>query len=229
MFSSLFILFVLAHLTGDFVLQTNKIAAMKARSIKGIALHSGIITAVQTLFLGFFGLNGFLAAVICGVVHFGIDLVKYWSQKLFSRIETVYFFLDQFMHLLVIGILSRSFLAGEELDHRLVPYLLYALSLVIVSYVSTVVVKILIRDLFSEFKKQLFFLRRERMGDAIMSILLWLSWIVHPLTAIAVIPPVFFLYQWAQQKSYNYSLKISAVKFTLLSLVSCLTALILMV
>ena len=225
-FHDAFILFVLAHLIGDFVLQTNKIARLKSESMKGIGIHCAIVTAVQILFLAFFGLNGIIAAVLVGIIHFGLDYLKVFLKKYLYRVESVYFLIDQLIHLLVIWLFTGVFLAGREILHELFIYIEAAIILIILGYVSTVAVKILVRDLFIVLQKKAFFIKSERILDAFTAILLYCSWFVHPIAAIAAVITLFFFYRLLQHRLYSYDAWVVITKYAVLAATACIVLLI---
>jgi hypothetical protein len=209
----IFLLFVLAHITGDFVLQTNKIARMKSESIEGTILHSGIVTGVQVLFLGYFGARGIAAAIMAGIAHFGIDYCKLLLNKRITKIESVYFLFDQLVHLCIIWLLSYFVLAGQELGDTAVFYIKYAVGLITAVYIATVFAKSLVRDTFPDLKGQEFFKGYERPLDALVSVIFWLSLSAGLPVPVMAVVLVFLLYQWLQRKLFAYSTKASIVKY----------------
>ncbi len=79
------LLFLLAHLLGDFVFQFNKIAEMKAKSLKGILIHVMIVGMIKVIIMGFFyGVRGVIIALCVASIHFLIDYMKLRLKKIHS-------------------------------------------------------------------------------------------------------------------------------------------------
>jgi Protein of unknown function (DUF3307) len=94
----------LAHLLADFPLQTNRIAALKQTSIRGLALHIAIYVAATWLLLGM-KLDFWPLVFSLGLVHFVID----WYKVKVSGSNGVQSFLfDQLAHILSILVLANS-------------------------------------------------------------------------------------------------------------------------
>ena len=95
----LFLCLLLAHLVGDFVLQTNKSCKSKAddkwRSPYQF-LHAGEVFALSWLVT--FDLRFWWGAAIIGVLHYAID-----TWKSYRPTKVTWFSLDQVFHLLVIA------------------------------------------------------------------------------------------------------------------------------
>lgn len=222
------IVFVAAHLIGDYVLQSNKIAKMKSETVKGVALHSSVVTAVQIALLSPFGIKGLLIGALGGLTHFLLDWAKIPMNKYFKKFETVYFIIDQALHLGIIWLLSALLSPPEGLYNAYSAYMIFIkilIFLIILCFVSTVAVKILMRDLFPGLKKQEFFKKHERMLDALLSTLLFAAWLIHPWAGVAASVVAFFPYQRIQLKEYGYTLKMSLVKYLVIAGVSLLAAL----
>ncbi len=106
----LFLVFLFSHLITDYLLQTNKIAAMKGSSEYGVRVHVTIILIVGIIVhFVFFGLEGVYSAVFIAVIHYMIDMMKFKIAHIFGRAQLSYFFLDQFMHLASIFVTAVLF------------------------------------------------------------------------------------------------------------------------
>ncbi|MEZ4865454.1 MAG: DUF3307 domain-containing protein [Caldilineaceae bacterium] len=88
----------LAHLVGDFPLQTDWIYKLKTERWTGIALHS-LIHVLATVPLITAPLANWPLLVTLGVTHFVVDFVK---VRLPNRYQTFSFVADQLVHVLVI-------------------------------------------------------------------------------------------------------------------------------
>ncbi|KOA20436.1 hypothetical protein CLHOM_10240 [Clostridium homopropionicum DSM 5847] len=223
--NSFFVIFILAHLIGDFVLQTDKIAKEKASSIKGVFVHSLIVILVQMLFLSVFGIKGIISGLISGSIHFFIDSIKlYISKNIFLKNkQTLYFLFDQAIHIAIILFLTLTF--GKELGENYkehIGYLKYAVSIITLTYASTVASKILIFDLDLVPKDKGFFMKDERILDAIVAILIWIiiGFIKWKLLIIALILVLFSLYLALGKKLYKYYNKVYFIKYIVYLIVS---------
>jgi hypothetical protein len=150
-------MFILAHLAGDYVFQTNKIARMKSESIKGILLHSSSVCAAQVVLLSLYGIGGVFAGFAAGVIHFFLDYSKVLMNRLFGRMELIYLFIDQGLHILVIWLFTALFAPRHTFGGSLLPCIRIFIGLVILTHVSTVAVKMLVRDLYVQLKSGPFF------------------------------------------------------------------------
>lgn len=116
----IFIIFILSHLLGDFVLQTDKIAKNKGGKIDvknkeqckkkilslGVHIFIHLITMVSLFFIisqlypNYVSLNSaiYKSSIAILVSHLFIDCFKY----LFEKNEFIAFFIDQLLHVLII-------------------------------------------------------------------------------------------------------------------------------
>jgi hypothetical protein len=215
---SFLMVFILAHLTGDFVLQTDKIAKIKSTSVKGVAVHSGIITAVQMLFLGIFGLQGVLLGAVCGILHFLIDYMKGIIGKTLKA-HFGYFVLDQMLHFSIIALLAFLFTPTYTLFSVKVTTVKILIIIIVLVFVSTVFTKMLLRDFYESVRNGPFFKKHERLVDAIFCSAVFLS-ILLPLP-VYILLPVFlaiaafgcFLYTGIMRFRIGYSFSIATTKY----------------
>lgn len=219
-----FLVFVFAHLTGDFVLQTNKIAVMKASTMKGLLIHSGLIFVVQVVFLSIYGIDGIVAGMAAAVIHFFIDYLKNRLQPYFTKYEFVYFLLDQGLHLIVICILTQMMQGRLVLEQTYIVrmqeyipefsgYIKTGIGLILLLYVSTVAVKIWLRDLFSNIKKEAFFKDRERIVDALVCAFLCFLWYLPTIWTIVAVLVCFFGFYVVQEKKFQYRAYVCYIKY----------------
>ena len=101
-------------------------------------------------------------------------------------------------------------------------YLKYAVSIITIAYVSTVASKILIFDLDLVPKDKGFFMKNERILDAIIAILIWIMviFIQGKLIVCALIIILFFLYLALGKKFYEYYNKVYVIKYSFYLIVS---------
>ncbi len=121
----LFSILLLAHLTGDFVLQTDRIYALKIVSLKGQFLHAvmNFISVFLFVFIAYFNLlPAIISALIVFITHFIIDYIK---LKIKER-NPFLFILDQALHIgviLVIAILLNSRFTSIDLFSNISKYI----------------------------------------------------------------------------------------------------------
>lgn len=114
MFKECFILFLLAHILGDFYLQTKGMAEKKEKSIKWVLLHClcywGIMLLVGLPIISF---EIVLTMTVASIVHFVIDTAKYSYLSVMTKkkkktqvIERNVFFVDQILHILSLTVIT---------------------------------------------------------------------------------------------------------------------------
>lgn len=107
------IIFFTAHIIGDYYLQNNRLAKSKEKNIKHLVVH-GILYSIPYLILFLLSAKSvlfFYACLTAIILHFVIDLLKYFFCKLYltkkrhSSIQVIKCFLylfDQGLHILTI-------------------------------------------------------------------------------------------------------------------------------
>jgi len=104
----IFIKLILAHLLGDFILQPNSWVADKENQIlrsKYLYFHILIHTILSLIFL--WDLKLWWIVILIGITHFIIDVAKLSFQNI--KTKKAWFFVDQILHILVIGGISFFF------------------------------------------------------------------------------------------------------------------------
>lgn len=113
MFREYFVLFLLAHVLGDFYMQTGKMAEKKEKSMKWLLIHGLCYWGVMLLIsLPIMSWKIVLGATIAAILHCFIDIVKYIyisykikRKKITQIIHRNIFFIDQLLHIIcLIGI-----------------------------------------------------------------------------------------------------------------------------
>jgi len=103
---------LLAHLIGDYVLQGDKIAYWKSKSIKGVAVHVAIVFAVTWLLsIPFTNQLLWKGVVIIGVTHLVIDAIPVLVRLPISAFAR--YFIDQALHM---GVILGVLVMGGYLD-----------------------------------------------------------------------------------------------------------------
>lgn len=114
--STLFLSLVLAHIVGDFYLQTDKCCKQKqTKKIKSwfLYVHAIIIGLLSWIIVPFCGFG--LWALLIAVSHFTIDAIKIHSPKGLGS-----FVIDQLAHLGILIIISNSYELAKELPLQLI-------------------------------------------------------------------------------------------------------------
>lgn len=209
---SFLLIFILAHLAGDFTMQTDSISKNKSASIRGLAVHAGIVVLLQAGFLCAYGLKGALLGVVSGLIHFGLDFLKETMGKNIGA-RFWYYLFDQLLHITVIVLLTLFFAPSRALlpiDDLYVKISIIAITLI---FVSNITAKILVRDLNEGVRKEPFFKKNERITDAIICIAVFLAMFLS--FPVFLIPAALGYYPYARfmKTTFGYPFAISAVKY----------------
>src|SRR5512139_1665714 len=98
---------LLAHLTGDYVLQWDALARWKGASVKGAACHGLIVSAVTLLFAVLIDPAWWPWAVLIGVAHIAIDCAWVMFNRRYTPRSGMYglvrLLIDQTLHFAVIA------------------------------------------------------------------------------------------------------------------------------
>ncbi|WP_159475084.1 DUF3307 domain-containing protein [Chryseobacterium sp. 18068] len=99
---------ILAHLLGDFILQPNSwVADKENRKLKSAYLYFHVLIHTVLSFIFLWDLKLWWVAVLVGVTHFIVDACKLSFQKI--QTKKTWFFIDQALHVAVIGGISLYF------------------------------------------------------------------------------------------------------------------------
>lgn len=97
---------ILGHLIGDFILQTDKIAENKGRKWEWNLLHALIVTLCTLLLAYPFGILLSFLVVLNGAAHYYLDYYKNKACKALHISELTGFLTDQFIHILLLYLIS---------------------------------------------------------------------------------------------------------------------------
>jgi hypothetical protein len=152
-----FLKFLLAHILGDFVFQSEKwVKSKEEQKVKSVKLYVHIaVHAILLLLILQFNLKeywlGFLLIIIS---HYIIDVLKLYLQK--KKTKRIWFFIDQFLHLLTLLLVSTLYTDFSISVENIFTdkMLLLFVFVLLVSSVSAIIIKIIITQWNPENKKE---------------------------------------------------------------------------
>ena len=101
----MFTVIILAHLLGDYLFQFDFVARWKARSIWGVVAHGGIVTLTTLICTLFVDPAWWRNALLIGVSHTVIDVVRARLIRAKNSTRDLAFFLiDQLTHIAIIAL-----------------------------------------------------------------------------------------------------------------------------
>ncbi len=116
---------ILAHLIGDFLLQPKKwVEDKEQRTYRSKYLYLHVLIHAALVMILLWDLNLWWIAVIIGVSHYMIDLIKLEFQK--PKTKKIWFFADQFLHIAVIvaiGVYQQQISVEIFGNHEFLKYL----------------------------------------------------------------------------------------------------------
>lgn len=134
---------ILAHLLGDFLLQPNSwVADKENRKLKSKYLYLHILIHTVLTFIFLWDLQLWWVAILVGVSHFIIDACKLSFQNV--KTKKRWFFIDQFLHVLVIVGISFYF---KEFDLNILQnqdFLKVLMAVLFLTTPSSIIIKILL-------------------------------------------------------------------------------------
>lgn len=149
---------LLSHLLADFTLQFNVVNKLKREGMLGMVIHCMTHFVVASALVwqwlpdvwftvGPLPFNGWTCMVLLLVTHYMVDQLRVYTMKtLHFRDNSVSFFMDQFLHVYVLFLLSPVFVldGGFLVPEKWVGVLAM---LVIVTHASTVLIYFIEKDL----------------------------------------------------------------------------------
>ena len=153
----IFLKFLLAHILGDFVFQSEKwVKDKEEKKIKSTKLYVHIaVHAVLLLLILQFDLQKYWAGFLLIVIsHYAIDLLKLYFQK--KKTKRIWFFIDQILHVFMF-IVATSFYTDFSLSTLNIineENLLLLIFLLLVIFVAAIIIKLIITQWNPEKKKE---------------------------------------------------------------------------
>ncbi len=147
---------LLAHLIGDFVLQTNhSVKQIREKKFKSKYLYLHFITHFLLIFI----ITGFktqyiLPALLLSIAHIIIDIIiKFFIEN--QKNKTACFFIDQILHLISITIFIKYFYSFEIDWDKILNTQNYLLLLIIIvqTFVSSIIIKVVMQNLSDKISK----------------------------------------------------------------------------
>ena len=153
----LFLKFLLAHILGDFIFQSEKwVKDKEEKKIKSLKLYFHICIHALLLFsLLQFNLQEYwLGFLIIVLSHFIFDVTKLYLQK--KKTKRNWFFMDQFLHVLVLFFTTliytgTNFTIENVFNDQI---LILSIALLLVTQVSAIVIKVIITQWSPESKNE---------------------------------------------------------------------------
>lgn len=153
----LFLKLLLAHLLGDFLLQPESwVKEKEKKKVKSSKLyfHVAIHLILLLLFLQFDITQYWLGILLIIISHYSFDVLKIYAQN--KNNKRVWFFIDQLLHIIILVLASLlytdfSFSLDTFLTDKI---LLLLVSILLTTYVSAIIIKIIITQWNPESKKE---------------------------------------------------------------------------
>ncbi len=154
---------ILAHLIGDFFLQpASWIKEKEKKTLRSPKLYLHVLIHIVLLFVLLWDVSKWPMILIIGVSHFVIDALKLMFQK--KKTKRFLFFVDQFLHLLVILLVYWLFIGKDySLDHLLTSHTLLLLTCVLF---LTIPVSIIMKTIFLKWNISKIIEGNESLKDA---------------------------------------------------------------
>ncbi|MBO3098870.1 DUF3307 domain-containing protein [Gelidibacter pelagius] len=154
---------ILAHLIGDFFLQpTSWIKEKEKKTLRSPKLYLHVFIHIVLLFVILWDVSKWPLILIIGVSHFVIDALKLKLQT--KKTKRLLFFIDQFLHFLIILLVYWLFIAKDAgLDHLLTDHTLLLLTSVLF---LTIPVSIIMKTIFLKWNISKIIEGNESLKDA---------------------------------------------------------------
>jgi len=153
----IFLKLLLAHILGDFVFQSEKWVANKEEKKIGsskLYFHISIHSLLLLIVLQFNAQKYWLGFLLIIISHYLIDLLKLYLQQ--EKTKRIWFFIDQLLHLIILLITTFIYvdfkLSIEQVINE--KNILLLIFLLLTSFVSAIIIKIIITQWNPESKKE---------------------------------------------------------------------------
>lgn len=234
---SIFLRLLLAHLIGDFLLQTDKVFKIKVKYKWGVLLHGGIVTIVSALFiipyLHHLQVISFL--ILLSIVHILQDKAKIIFNEQIERNNLWTFLLDQVSHVLVIFFvslgttnLSRMKYPGPAVlqeiylnDH----YVVFAIWFIVLTYGISIIQEYIKKIIIKDRKENIIFPRSyqkylEILERALIGVFIFLGGTWYLFAIVTALVGLFFVYKG---KSPKVNFRVSIISALIIGLLMRIT------
>lgn len=212
---------IFAHLIGDYVFQTSRLAKNKANSIRGIIKHGIVVLCTNIIILGNYGLIGELAAILTSSFHFFIDYIKMRTKK-YCKFDTVHNLIDQISHFIVLiscDYCFRNLVPDPLINIKYIGALNY---LILITYVSTVIAKTILYDTYENNSLSSdFFIKYERLFDCLIILIVVFAFI-NIFLGIVFLSLAAIVFYFIQTKYFKYSTKQTILKAVIYLIFICI-------
>lgn len=123
----------LAHLIGDYPLQTDRLVRLKRRW-DGLLLHVAIHLALMLLLSGRDSLRIWPQLLALTAIHYAVDTLKNIETNRWPHVVILPYFLDQLLHILSLYFVAR-WIEGRHGVYRDADWLIYAVAYLSVTHV----------------------------------------------------------------------------------------------
>ncbi|MCX7774111.1 MAG: DUF3307 domain-containing protein [Clostridia bacterium] len=182
---------LLGHLLGDFLFQTDTIAAHKVTEPRWNLIHVALVTLCTLFFAIPLGSTVMLLVLANGIFHYVIDWLKPRLSKKYKISELSAFLMDQGIHVLLLFVISLfAKQAGAPL--LFIPETWQALLVVVFVASFGAVLNQFIINKVSERQKLPFFLKDEKVWGMLVRLAilvsLFLCWMLSPFFLLLLFP-----------------------------------------
>lgn len=194
---------LLGHLTGDFVLQTDKMAENKGRHWKWNLLHVFVVTLCTLIFSYPFGALLLVLVLLNGGIHFILDYFKNRICRILHLSKLIGFMFDQLIHIMLLFIISQAAVYGKRqlIDPTAIRFLII---LVLITSFSAVFNQFILAALFPRADRRFFEKGEKQVGiitRIYAAIVFYVSFIQSPyyLLLLIITAAAFFLqfkFEW---------------------------------
>lgn len=141
----LFLQLFLAHILGDYVLQTNAwVKSKQKKKLQSPALYLHILVHGALVMLLVWDLSFWLPTLVIMTSHLIIDILRLYLPS--KNHKVTWFLLDQFLHLMVLTAVvvwwQQKEVSAEFLQNPL--FLIYATGIVFVTLPSSVIIRVMV-------------------------------------------------------------------------------------
>lgn len=175
---------LLAHLIGDFALQTKTMVLRRKDNVGYLLLHILIHIALLVGFLWKDKEQYALVIATIAISHLAIDSLKIWMEEKFPRNPFLLFVIDQILHISIIFIVVIFSFGWDALPLQQISFekvLLYSIAFVAI----TIVTPVILRLFFSKWQKESEFYNKKQ--DSLMHAGLWIGIIERLLIVLFIL------------------------------------------